>query len=94
MDSVLNILQDIRNLPRIPCNLKLFYYTEMIGGIEINKVAICTIEHEQEVEKAKDFEYCKHCVVMFEEQYNEIFKPLFENIGCLNHEVKKLQDKV
>lgn len=94
MDSILNILQDIHNLPRVPCNIKLFFYTETIGGIEVKKIAICTIEHEKEVEKAKNFEYCKHCVVMFEEQYNEIFKPLFESIGLLNKEVKKLQDKI
>lgn len=94
MDSVLNILQDIRNLPRIPCNIKIFFYTEMIGGIEINKVAICSNEHEKEVEKAKDFEYCKHCITMYESQYNELFKPLFENISFLNKQIKSLQSKI
>lgn len=94
MDNILNILQDIRNLPRIPCNLKLFFYSEMIGGVEIKKVAICDIEHEKEVEKAKDFEYCKNCIVMYENQYNKLFKPLFENISYLNKEIKKLQDKI
>lgn len=94
MDSVLNILQDIRNLQCIPCNIKLFFYFEMIGGVKIKKVAICSIEYEKEVEKAKDFEYCKHCITMYENQYNELFKPLFESISCLNREVKKLQNKI
>lgn len=94
MNSILDVIQDIRNLPRIPCNLKIFFYSEMIGGIEVKKVAICNIEYEKEVEKAKDFEYCKHCITMYESQYEELFKPLFENIGFLNHKIKKLQDKI
>lgn len=94
MDSILQILQKVRSLPCVPCNIKLFFYTKIIGSIELNKVAICSAGYEKEVEQAKDFEYCKHCIVISEDQYNEIFKPLFEDISFLNKEIKSLQDKI
>lgn len=94
MYSILDAMSDIRNIHRIPCDIKLIFYSEMIGGIEIDKVAIYHIEHKEEVEKAKDFEYCPHCVTMYESQYNALFKPLFDSISRLNKEVATIQNKI
>lgn len=94
MFSILDIMSDIRNIHKVPCDIKLIFYSEMIGGIKIDKVAIYHIEHREEVEKAKDLEYCPHCIVLYKSQYNTLFKPLFDNISRLNKEVTDLQNKL
>lgn len=94
MYSILDIMSDIRNFYKIPCDIKLIFYSEMIGEIKIDKVAIYHIEHREEVEKAKVFEYCPHCVTIYKSQYNALFKPLFDSISRLNKEVTNLQNKL
>lgn len=94
MKSIMEIVDGVRKLEKVPCNIRVIFYTEKIGGVEVNKVAIHTFGHNEEVDKAKDFEYCKHCVTMFEEQYNEILKPLFENIGKLNKQITVIQESL
>lgn len=94
MKSILNILEDIRNLERVPCNIRLIEFTENIGGVDVEKVAIHTSGFSTEVNRAWNFEYSPECIIMYKEQYENLFQPIFEALSKLNHQVAELQKEI
>lgn len=101
MKSIIDIVQNIHNLQRIPATMKYLQYKERLSpdtksakGIVLDKVAIFVQGHEREVHKAQEFEYSPNVIIMSQAQFDNILKPLFDNIGKLNRQVRELQEMV
>lgn len=101
MKSILDIVQGIHNLQKVPATMKYIQYDERISpdtktakGVVLHKVALFTQGYEKEVKKAQDFEYSPNVLIMSQDQFNNILKPLFDNIGHLNRQVRELQEMV
>ena len=81
----------ISDLHPIPCNIKVVEYEEVIGDYHIPKVAITTLEDEKQIMKIlRAGEYSDSITVMYKEQFDNIFKPLFSDIRNLNIKIKEL----
>lgn len=81
----------ISDLHPIPCNIKVVEYEEVIGDYHIPKVAITTLENEKQIMKIlRAGEHSDSITVMYKEQFDNIFKPLFSDIRDLNIKIKEL----
>lgn len=84
-------MANLSNLKPIPCNLKVVEYDEVIGDYHIPKVAITTLENEKQIMKIlRAGEHSDSITVMYKEQFDNIFKPLFSDIRELNIKIKEL----
>ena len=82
---------NLSDLKPIPCNLKVVEYDEVIGDYHIPKVAITTLENEKQIMKIlRAGEHSDSITVMYKEQFDNIFKPLFSDIRKLNIKIKEL----
>lgn len=82
---------NLSDLKPIPCNLKVVEYDEVIGDYHIPKVAITTLENEKQIMKIlRAGEHSDSITVMYKEQFDNIFKPLFSDIRELNIKIKEL----
>ena len=82
---------NLSDLHPIPCNIKLVEYDEVIGDYHIPKVAITILEDEKQFMKLiKAGEHSDSIVIMYKEQFDNIFKPLFSDIRDLNIKIKEL----
>lgn len=82
---------NLSDLEPIPCNLKVVEYDEVIGDYHIPKVAITTLENEKQIMKIlRAGEHSDSITVMYKEQFDNIFKPLFSDIRELNIKIKEL----
>lgn len=78
-------MANLSDLKPIPCNLKVVEYDEVIGDYHIPKVAITTLENEDQIMRIlRAGEYSDSITVMYKEQFDNIFKPLFSDIRELN----------
>ena len=81
---------NLSDLHPIPCNLKVLEYDEVIGDYHIPKVAITILEDEKQFMKLiKAGEYSDSIVIMYKEQFDNIFRPLFSEIRELNIKIKE-----
>ena len=84
-------MANLSDLKPIPCNLKVVEYDEVIGDYHIPKVAITTLENEKQIMKIlRAGEHSDSITVMYKEQFDNIFKPLFSDIRELNIKIKEL----
>ena len=84
-------MTNLSDLKPIPCNLKVVEYDEVIGDYHIPKVAITTLENEKQIMKIlRAGEHSDSITVMYKEQFDNIFKPLFSDIRELNIKIKEL----
>lgn len=84
-------MANISELYPVPCNIKVVEYDEVIGDYHIPKIAITTLEDEKQIMKIlKAGEYSDSITVMYKEQFDNIFKPLFSDIRDLNIKIKEL----
>ena len=84
-------MDNLSDLKPIPCNLKVVEYDEVIGDYHIPKVAITTLENEDQIMRTlRAGEYSDSITVMYKEQFDNIFKPLFSDIRKLNFKIKEL----
>lgn len=82
---------NLSDLKPIPCNLKVVEYDEVIGNYHIPKVAITTLENEKQIMKIlRAGGHSDSITVMYKEQFDNIFKPLFSDIRKLNLKIKEL----
>lgn len=89
--GILNIMDLIRKLKEIPCKIMIKTFTEHIPGvkgIESKKVAIYLSGYGKEVMKAQNFESTPHCIIITQDQYNNIFVPLFDSIAETNARIR------
>ena len=76
----------------IPCNLFVLTYTEKWKGVEFHKVILTTNKDMKEtLRKAKNNENDPNSIRMTKTQYENVLKPLFENIKQLNQQIYELQ---
>ena len=84
----------LSELNPVPCNIKVIEYDEVIGDYHIPKVAITVLEDEKQIMKIlRAGEYSDSITVMYKEQFDNIFKPLFSDIRELNVRIKELTAK-
>ncbi len=84
-------MASLNDLKPIPCNLKVVEYDEVIGDYHIPKVAITVLEDEKQIMKIlRAGEHSDSITVMYKEQFDNIFKPLFSDIRELNTKIKEL----
>lgn len=84
-------MANLSDLNPIPCNLKVVEYDEVIGDYHIPKVAITTLENEDQIMRIlRAGEHSDSITVMYKEQFDNIFKPLFSDIRELNIKIKEL----
>ena len=87
-------MANLSDLKPIPCNLKVVEYDEVIGDYHIPKVAITVLEDEKQIMKIlRAGEHSDSITVMYKEQFDNIFKPLFSDIRELNIKIKELTAK-
>lgn len=85
---------NLNKLNPIPCNIKVVEYDEVIGNYHIPKVAITILEDEEQIMKIlRAGEHSDSITVMYKEQFDNIFKPLFSDIRELNVRIKELTAK-
>lgn len=85
---------NLSKLNPIPCNIKVVEYDEVIGNYHIPKVAITILEDEEQIMKIlRAGEHSDSITVMYKEQFDNIFKPLFSDIRELNVRIKELTAK-
>ena len=85
---------NLNELNPVPCNIKVVEYDEVIGGYHIPKVAITVLEDEKQIMKIlRAGEHSDSITVMYKEQFDNIFKPLFSDIRELNIKIKELTAK-
>lgn len=84
-------MTNLNELRPIPCNIKVIEYDEVISNYHIPKVAITILEDEGQIMKLiKAGEYSDSIAIMYKEQFDNIFKPLFSDIRELNIKIKEL----
>lgn len=82
-------MTNLSDLHPIPCNIKVIEYDEVIGDYHIPKVAITILENEEQIMKLiKAGEYSDSIAIMYKEQFDNIFRPLFSDIRELNTKIK------
>lgn len=85
---------NLNELNPVPCNIKVVEYDEVIGDYHIPKVAITVLEDEKQIMKILQAgEHSDSITVMYKEQFDNIFKPLFSDIRELNIKIKELTAK-
>ena len=85
---------NLSELNPVPCNIKVVEYDEVIGDYHIPKVAITILEDEKQIMKIlRAGEHSDSIVVMYKEQFDNIFQPLFSDIRELNIKIKELTAK-
>lgn len=85
---------NLNELNPVPCNIKVVEYDEVIGDYHIPKVAITVLEDEKQIMKIlRAGEHSDSITVMYKEQFDNIFKPLFSDIRELNIKIKELTAK-
>ena len=85
---------NLNELHPVPCNIKVVEYDEVIGDYHIPKVAITVLEDEKQIMKIlRAGEHSDSITVMYKEQFDNIFKPLFSDIRELNIKIKELTAK-
>lgn len=85
---------NLSELNPVPCNIKVVEYDEVIGDYHIPKVAITVLEDEKQIMKIlRAGEHSDSITVMYKEQFDNIFKPLFSDIRELNIKIKELTAK-
>ena len=84
-------MANLSDLNPIPCNLKVVEYDEVIGDYHIPKIAITTLEDEKQIMKIlRAGEHSDSITIMYKEQFDNIFKPLFSDIRDLNVKIKEI----
>lgn len=77
----------------IECKLTVMNYTEGWKDVcEFEKVAISLRKDEEDILEAVE-RYDSKTVVMYKEQYEAIFEPLFAEIRALNQQIRELNAK-
>jgi hypothetical protein len=92
--SLFSILSAISNLEPMKSPIYVAEYSFSYGGIKIDKVAISTHSKMSEIcQVIKDEDYCdKDTIVMFKDQYETIFVPLFKLISDTNVKIRELKE--
>lgn len=81
---------NLNDLHPIPCNINVITYDEFIGDYCLSHVAITTLEDEEQIMKLiRAGEYSDSIVIMYKEQFDNIFCPLFSEIRKLNTKIKE-----
>lgn len=77
----------------IECKLTVMNYTEGWKDVcEFEKVAISLRKDEKDILEAVE-RYDGKTVVMYKDQYEAIFEPLFAEIRALNQQIRELNNK-
>lgn len=83
-------MANLSDLHPIPCNIKVIEYDEIIGDYCLSHVAITTLEDEEQIMKLiRAGEYSDSIAIIYKEQFDNIFRPLFSEIRELNTKIKE-----